>query len=74
MYNEQNVHRVHQVHPGDERIIGFGFGAPFIGGVLGGLLGSAIIGPQGYPYPYPPYPYYGAYGYPPYGYPYYYGY
>jgi hypothetical protein len=43
------------------------FGAPFFGGVLGGLVGSAILRPR-------PYPYYGGY-YPPYGYgypPYYY--
>jgi hypothetical protein len=52
---------------------GFGrrpfFGAPFLGGVVGGLLGSAIIAstaPYPYPYPYyPPYPY-PYYTYPPY--------
>lgn len=46
---------------------GFGrrpfYGGPFVGGVLGGLLGSALITR---PYYYPPY-----YGYPPYYAPYY---
>jgi hypothetical protein len=43
----------------------FGFGGPFVGGVLGGLLGSALLYPRPY-YPYyppyyPPYPYYPYY-------------
>jgi hypothetical protein len=45
----------------------FFFGGPFLGGVVGGLLGSALL----YPRPYYPYPYgypYQPYGY---GYPYY---
>jgi hypothetical protein len=50
----------------------FGFGGPFLGGVVGGLLGSALLYPRPYYYPpypyyYPPYPYYPPYGY---GYPY----
>ncbi len=55
----------------------FFFGGPFVGGLLGGLVGSAILRPRPYyPYPYPPYPPYGygyGYGYSsPYGsYPYY---
>ena len=53
-----------------------GFGAPFIGGFAGSLLGSALFPGYGYgfggygryPY-YPPYSYgYPPYGYPPYGY------
>ncbi|WP_299093480.1 hypothetical protein [uncultured Metabacillus sp.] len=53
----------------------FFFGGPFIGGFLGGLVGSAIFRPRPPFYPYFPYggsPYgkygYGyGYGYPPYG-------
>ncbi|GEM_PF-7016674 len=54
----------------------YGIAVPFIGGVLGGLVASAVFPPYGggygygYPYPPPPYPYYGGYGYP--GYPPYY--
>ncbi|WP_404810097.1 hypothetical protein [Metabacillus halosaccharovorans] len=51
----------------------FFIGAPFVGGLLGGLVGSAILRPRPF-YPYPPYPYYGygyGYGYPYGGYPYY---
>ncbi|MGM0902754.1 hypothetical protein [Mesobacillus maritimus] len=66
MYGMRNPHN---------RFIGapFLFGGPFIGGVLGGLLGSAIIRPRPYPiYPpvpvYPPYPYGYGYGYGPYPY------
>ncbi|MBO1512188.1 hypothetical protein I7822_10975 [Metabacillus sp. BG109] len=49
----------------------FLFGGPFVGGLLGGLVGSAIFRPRP-PYGYPPYPYGGypygyGYGYPPYG-------
>ncbi|AGX06010.1 MULTISPECIES: hypothetical protein [Bacillaceae] len=46
----------------------FFFGAPFVGGLLGGLVGSALFFPRPRPYFYPP-PFYG----PPYGggYPYY---
>ncbi|HAQ06685.1 MAG TPA: hypothetical protein DCR24_03840 [Bacillus bacterium] len=53
---------------------GFGgryfWGGPFVGGLLGGLVGSALLYPR--PRPYYPYPY--GYGYyPPYGgYPFYY--
>ncbi|MFB3170599.1 hypothetical protein P5G62_026140 [Neobacillus sp. 179-C4.2 HS] len=59
----------------DQRFIGFGL--PFLGGLVGGLLGSALIYPRpfyGYPRPYYGYPVYGppAYGYPGYGAPYYY--
>lgn len=43
--------------PNQER---FFFGAPLLGGFVGGLLGSALIRPRPY-YPYPPAPY------PPYG-------
>nr|WP_263325017.1 hypothetical protein [Neobacillus sp. Marseille-Q6967] len=57
----------------DKRFIGFGL--PFLGGLIGGFLGSAFV-PRpfyGYPrpfygYPPPPPPFY---GYPGYGYPYY---
>lgn len=54
----------------DMRIYGrrpFFFGGPFIGGVLGGLLGSALFPRPFYPGPFNPY--YGYGGYP--GYPYY---
>ncbi|XXM70508.1 hypothetical protein ACQ0QQ_12330 [Lysinibacillus sphaericus] len=44
------------------------FGAPFVGGVLGGLLGSALLSQGSYPYYQQPYGY--GYGYPGY-YPYY---
>ncbi|MFN2745727.1 MULTISPECIES: hypothetical protein [unclassified Bacillus (in: firmicutes)] len=38
----------------------WGFGAPLVGGLLGGFLGSAIFNyPRPYAYP-PPYPYYGG--------------
>jgi hypothetical protein len=58
----------------DQRFIGFGL--PFLGGLVGGLLGSALIYPRpfyGYPRPYYGYPVYGppVYGYPGYGTPYY---
>ncbi|MFB3161273.1 hypothetical protein ABLO26_07845 [Neobacillus sp. 179-J 1A1 HS] len=58
----------------DQRFIGFGL--PFLGGLVGGLLGSALIYPRpfyGYPQPYYGYPVYGppGYGYPGYGTPYY---
>ncbi|NYE03792.1 hypothetical protein F4694_000511 [Bacillus niacini] len=58
----------------DQRFIGFGL--PFLGGLVGGLLGSALIYPRpfyGYPQPYYGYPGYGppVYGYPGYGTPYY---
>ncbi|WIG48696.1 hypothetical protein QPL78_09390 [Bacillus halotolerans] len=38
----------------------FGFyGGPFFGGLVGGLVGSALFNPYFYGgYPYPPYPYY----------------
>lgn len=64
----------HQVH--DSRFIGFGL--PFVGGLLGGLLGTALIArpfygyPGGYPcggYPCAGYPGYPPVGYPPGGYP-----
>jgi hypothetical protein len=59
----------------NQRFIGFGL--PFLGGLVGGLLGSALIYPRpfyGYPRPYYGYPVYGppVYGYPGYGSPYYY--
>ncbi|PLR92641.1 hypothetical protein [Bacillus sp. T33-2] len=49
----------------------FFWGAPFIGGLLGGLVGSALFYPRPfYQYPYyPPYGGFGPYGYG-YGYPY----
>jgi hypothetical protein len=56
---------IHRPYP-DGR---FFFGAPFVGGLLGGLVGSAIFRPRPF-YGYPPYPY-GGY---PYGYGYGYGY
>lgn len=38
----------------------FFFGGPFVGGLLGGLVGSALFYPRPRPfiYPYQPYPYY----------------
>jgi hypothetical protein len=59
----------------NQRFIGFGL--PFLGGLVGGLLGSALFYPRpfyGYPRPYYGYPVYGpqVYGYPGYGAPYYY--
>lgn len=59
----------------NQRFIGFGL--PFLGGLVGGLLGSALIYPRpfyGYPRPYYGYPVYAppVYGYPGYGTPYYY--
>ncbi|MGD6801873.1 hypothetical protein FZC79_15335 [Rossellomorea vietnamensis] len=45
--------------PQNQRFFGFGFGLPFLGGLAGGLLGSALIGPRpfyGYPPPPPPPP------------------
>ncbi|WP_277585600.1 hypothetical protein [Psychrobacillus antarcticus] len=53
-----------------------GFGTPFIGGLVGGLVGSALYGGFGgyrQPYPYYPYPYPYYYPYTPYP-PYYGGY
>ncbi|MGG3799549.1 hypothetical protein [Metabacillus fastidiosus] len=53
----------------------FLFGGPFIGSLLGGLVGSAIFAPRPRPVPTPYYPYqpYQPYPYYPYagGYPYY---
>ncbi|WP_176466508.1 hypothetical protein [Terribacillus saccharophilus] len=51
---------------------GFGYGGgPFLGGVVGGLIGSSLLYPPYYnrprPYPYYPYPY-PYYNYPYYGY------
>jgi hypothetical protein len=59
----------------DQRFIGFGL--PFLGGLVGGLLGSALFYPRpfyGYPRPFYGYPGYAPsfYGYPGYGAPYYY--
>ncbi|MFJ5759778.1 hypothetical protein ACIQAA_11710 [Neobacillus sp. NPDC093182] len=59
----------------NQRFIGFGL--PFLGGLVGGLLGSALIYPRpfyGYPRPFYGYPVYAppVYGYPGYGAPYYY--
>ncbi|WP_198508518.1 hypothetical protein [Bacillus xiapuensis] len=48
----------------DSRFLPF-FGAPFVGGLLGGFLGGALLRPP-YP-PYPPYPYYPPFR-PPFGY------
>ncbi len=54
---------------GGRRPFGFGFGGPFVGGVLGGLVGSTLLYPGGYGYGYGGFPPYGNnYGY---GYPYY---
>jgi len=61
---------MYPIRGGDQRFIGFGL--PFVGGLVGGLLGSALFYPRpyfGYPRPYfgpPP-----VYGYPYYGPPYY---
>ena len=59
----------------NQRFIGFGL--PFLGGLVGGLLGSALFYPRpfyGYPRPFYGYPVYAppVYGYPGYGAPYYY--
>jgi hypothetical protein len=59
----------------NQRFIGFGL--PFLGGLVGGLLGSALIYPRpfyGYPRPFYGYPAYGppVYGYPGFGAPFYY--
>lgn len=66
-YYEQEIdyrpHGFHYGRPGFGRY--YGIAVPFIGGVLGGLVASAIFPPYGYGYGYPyPYPYYGGYGYP----------
>ncbi|MCM3665116.1 hypothetical protein M3204_11915 [Mesobacillus subterraneus] len=51
----------HPYRSQDQRFFGFGFGLPFLGGLAGGLLGSALFYPR---------PYYGyGGGFPPYGYP-----
>jgi hypothetical protein len=71
MYYYRNPYPKH-----NQRFIGFGL--PFLGGLVGGLLGSALIYPRpfyGYPRPfYGGYPAYGppVYGYPGYGAPFYY--
>ena len=59
----------------NQRFIGFGL--PFLGGLVGGLLGSALFYPRpfyGYPRPFYGYPAFGppVYGYPGYGAPFYY--
>jgi hypothetical protein len=57
-------------YPGqDTRFIGFGL--PFVGGLLGGLLGAGLASRPffGYPCPRPGYPCAGYPGYPPVGYP-----
>jgi hypothetical protein len=57
-------------HAQDQRFIGFGL--PFVGGLLGGLIGGALVTRPfwGYPYPccYPGFGFAGA-GYPGVGYP-----
>ncbi|MBY0145829.1 hypothetical protein [Neobacillus niacini] len=70
MYYYRNPYPKH-----NQRFIGFGL--PFLGGLVGGLLGSALIYPRpfyGYPRPFYGYPAYGppVYGYPGYGAPFYY--
>lgn len=61
----------------NNRFIGFGFGLPFLGGLVGGLLGSALLYPRpfyGYPRPFYGNQFYGNqfygnqfYGYPGFG-------
>lgn len=46
--------------PGFGRPYGFGFGAPLLGGFLGGLALGSLARPYPYPY-YPVYPYGGYY-------------
>jgi hypothetical protein len=70
MYYYRNPYPKH-----NQRFIGFGL--PFLGGLVGGLLGSALIYPRpfyGYPRPFYGYPAYGppVYSYPGYGAPFYY--
>ena len=60
MYDHRNVPRRPFFGPG-----------PFLGGLLGGFIGSALFGPRPYPLPYYPQPYFGYYDYPPYYYPFY---
>jgi hypothetical protein len=70
MYYYRNPYPKH-----NQRFIGFGL--PFLGGLVGGLLGSALFYPRpfyGYPRPFYGYPAYGppVYSYPGYGAPFYY--
>lgn len=62
MYGYRN-----QYLPRNQRFFGFGFGLPFLGGLAGGLLGTALFNPRpfyGYPPPCcPPGPFVGP-GYP----------
>jgi hypothetical protein len=64
MYPYRNYRQVH-----DQRFIGFGL--PFVGGLLGGLLGASIVARPffGYPGGYPCYGCYPGVGYPGVGYP-----
>ncbi|MCM3705291.1 MULTISPECIES: hypothetical protein [Cytobacillus] len=58
--------------PQNQRFIGF-FGLPFLGGLAGGLLGTALFYPRpyyGYPPPPPPYYYQRPCCGPGFGYPY----
>lgn len=45
-------------HHGDQRFWGFGFGVPFLTGLVVGPLLYNAFRPNYYPYPYPPYQYY----------------
>ena len=70
MYYYRNSYPRH-----NQRFIGFGL--PFLGGLVGGLLGSALVYNRpfyGYPRPFYGYPVYAppVYGYPGYGAPFYY--
>ncbi|MDP4085659.1 MAG: hypothetical protein Q8934_13725 [Bacillota bacterium] len=63
MYGYRNAYQ-----PQDQRFFGFGlFAWPFLGGLAGGLLGSALFYPRPY-YGYPGFGYPGV-GYPGVGYP-----
>jgi hypothetical protein len=66
MYGYRNHYQ-----PRNQRFFGFGFGLPFLGGLAGGLLGTALFNPRPY-YGYPPVccpPVPTPFGYPGQGYP-----
>lgn len=72
-YRDSSSSFVEPVEYGYGRFFPFLIGAPFVGGLLGGLVGGALLAPRPnfypapYPVGYPAAPYGGGPGYPPYG-------
>lgn len=61
VYTPQANRNIDGQYHGDQRFWGFGFGLPFLTGLVVGPLLFNAFRPNYYPYPYPPYPYYQPY-------------